>query len=171
MTDAPVLFLALDDGAMVPASPHWAKRACEQFKAGERYALVEHQERSSKSHAHYFAAVHEAWANLPEHLAERFPTAEHLRKYALIKTGYCNTSQLPCASKKAALDAAAFVRPTDEYSIVTVTGTIVTRYTARSQSYRSMPHGEFQKSKDEVLSLISSMIGTSPSELEKAGAG
>jgi len=44
------------------------------YVVGETYPLVVQEQRSRASHNHYFAALHEAWANLPEVLAERFAT-------------------------------------------------------------------------------------------------
>lgn len=62
---------AWDGFAMVPLAS-FRKRADAQFVIGERYILVEQNERSMRSHRHYFASVHEGWLNLPEHMAERF---------------------------------------------------------------------------------------------------
>lgn len=170
MSDTPILFEAVEDGALIPANSYWQRKAAERFKPGQKYELVEVQERSSASHRAYFAQIREAWMSLPEILANQYPTPEHLRKAALIRAGYFNSVQLPCATRKAALDAANFVRSSDDLAIVTVTGTIVTRFTAKSQSYRSMPKGEFQESKNKVIGVISEMIGTTPAELSKAQA-
>lgn len=62
--------------------------ASREYIVGQVYFLEHREERSSASHAHYFACVADAWMNLPDALAERFPTPEALRKYALIMTGY-----------------------------------------------------------------------------------
>src|SRR5690349_16725152 len=91
--------------AMEPL-PRFRRIADRVFVIGEEYALVEHKERSAASHAHYFAAVNEAWKNLSEEAAERFPTADHLRKYALIKAGYRDERTVACASRAEALRVA-----------------------------------------------------------------
>lgn len=166
----PPLTLRYDgEGTFAPASSFWAKRADRFYVIGAEYDLVTHQERSQKSHAHFFASVHEAWRNLPEALAERWPSAEHLRRWALIKAGFCDTTTVVFANRKDAERAAALVSPLDEFSIVDVRDTTLTRYVAKSQSYRSMPKGEFQRSKDEVLRVISELIGTTAGELSEAG--
>jgi len=77
----PVLF-SWDGEAMQPLGERMAKLCDEQFVIGMRYRLVEYEDRSSKSHNHYFASLAEAWNNLPEDMAERFPSPEHLRKYS-----------------------------------------------------------------------------------------
>lgn len=152
-----------------PGGPYWARQADKHYVIGVPYDLVPHQERSHKSHAHYFASVNEAWKNLPEDISERFPTADHLRKYALIKGGFCHTQTVVFANRKDAEKAAAIIAPLDEFSIVDVYDTTLTRYAAKSQNHRSMDKAEFQKSKDSVLDIIAAMIST-PVESLKSNA-
>lgn len=162
MSDTPPMLFDWTGDAMVPLRP---KLADEHFVVGQRYTLIEHHQRSQASHAHYFACVSEAWKNLPEHLAERFPTAEHLRKYALIKAGYSDSTSIVCASKAEAQRVAAFVKPADEFSIVIVNEATVTRYVAKSQSHRAMGKQVFQESKSAVLDVIAAMIEVAPRQL------
>lgn len=157
-----------DGDAFRPINDWWKSRARRQFTEGEVYHLADQPERSSRSHNHYFASVAEAWKNLPDALAERFPTADHLRRYALIKAGYCDSTTMVCSSKAEAQRVASFIRPTDEFGIVIVTEATVTRYAAKSQSMRAMGKDEFQKSKDAVLGIISEMIGVERKALEGA---
>lgn len=145
--------------------PTWGKRCDEMFVIGQVYQLVEHEDRSIRSHNHYFAAVAEAWANLPENLTEKFPTAEHLRKFALIKAGYADSRTMVASSKAEALRLAAFVRPMDDYAVVTVSEAVVTVWAARSQSMKAMGKKDFQASKDAVLGIVAEMIGTTPTAL------
>lgn len=170
MTEAPPILFTWTGDSFSPAGSHWAKQADKHFVIGERYALIEHQERSQKSHAHYFAMVNDAWQSLPEHLAEQYPTSERLRKHCLIKAGYADSQTFVCASKAEAQRMAAFIRPIDEFSIVSVKEATVTRWTAKSQSVKAMGREDFQRSKDAVLQVLSDMIGTTPSELQKAKA-
>lgn len=171
MSEAPPILLQYEgEGEFKPAGPHWAKQADKHYVIGERYALVEHQERSQKSHAHYFAMVHDAWANLPEHLAEQYPTSERLRKHCLIKAGFADSQTFVCSSKAEAQRMAAFIRPIDEFSIISVKEATVTRWTAKSQSMKAMGKDEFQRSKDSVLQVLSDMIGVAPAELKRAAA-
>lgn len=164
MSTTPPLAFVWTGEAMVPMHPSIAGK---HFALDEIYQLVEHNDRSQKSHSHYFAALHEGWQNLPEHIAERFPTDEHLRKYALIKAGYHDSQSITCASKAEAQRVAAFVRPTDEFSIVTVSEATVTRYVAQSQSMKAMGKQKFQESKSAVLEIISDMVGVRPDDLQR----
>lgn len=163
MTAPPLPFRWEGDG--FKPLPRFAKECDRHFVVGEVYQLVEHHARSQNSHNHYFASLHEAWLNLPEHLGERFPSAEHLRKFALIKAGYADERSIVASSKAEALRLAAFLRPMDEFAIVTVSEAVVTVYTAKSQSHKAMGKTVFQQSKDAVLGIVSAMISTAPSTL------
>lgn len=155
-----------DDKAMTfrPTSPYWAKRANRDFVGGEVYHLVQHEPRSASSHNHYFAALQQAWKNLPEMLADRFPSSDHLRKYALIRTGWHNSQSMTAGSHAAALRLASFVRPLDEFAVVDVSDCVVTLYTAKTQSMK-MGKKDFQLSKDDVLSYVAGLIGVAKQEL------
>ena len=156
--------------AMRPANSYWAAKARAQFADGKLHEIVEQFERSGPSHRAYFASVREAWKNLPGDLAERYPTPEHLRKRALIKAGYYDCAQIVFPTAKAAQDAAAFMQPMDEYAVIVVKDCVVTRYTAKSQSYRAMGKKEFQESREKVLALLADMLGTTPQDLAHAEA-
>ena len=153
--------------AMIPLVKSVAER---QYEVGETYRLEPWEERSPASHGHYFAAINEGWRNIPEHLAERWPTPEHLRKWLLIKAGYHDERSIVAASKAEAHRIATFVKPLDDYAIVTVTEAVVTIYTAKSQSMRAMGKQEFGESKRKVLEVLSGMIGVSQEDLN-ANAG
>lgn len=150
---------------MVPIRP---KQADVFYTDGQLYTLGIIEERSSASHKHFHAAVHQAWLSLPDDLAERFPSDVHLRKYATIRAGYCNVKEYAAASKAEALRVAAYVRGLDEYGLVSVKDCAVQHFTARSTSYRSMAKEEFQAMKDAVLAIISDMIRVTPKQLEAA---
>ncbi len=156
-----------DGEAMRPLNPRAADRA---YVVGGRYHLEHREERSSASHAHFFAAVAEAHANLRDDMAERLPTPEHLRKFALIRTGYRDERTIVCSSKAEAQRIAAFIRPIDEFAIVMAQEATVTVWTAKSQSVRAMGKQEFAASKDAVLSYVAGLIGTTPEALMKADA-
>ena len=76
------------DGEAMWPRPAFVREANEQFVVGETYRLVEFEDRSAESHAHQFAFINEAWKNLPERLVKEFPSSAHLRKRALIETGF-----------------------------------------------------------------------------------
>ena len=168
MTDAtPPLAFQWDGDSMVPLN---AKRADAFYTVGERYIMAPVSQRSDATHKHEFAWLREAWMSLPDDLAERFPTAEHLRKWALIRAGYSDSHTITCASKAEAIRIAAFIRPIDEFAVVTTNGPTVTRYTAKSQSRRAMGAKEFQDSKTKIMEVIARLIGVEPGELPKQEA-
>lgn len=153
--------------AMTPARG-FAQRCDAEFVVGAVYHLEAMEERSAASHRHYFAAVNEAWQNLPEAMVEQFPTSEHLRKWCLIRAGYHQSRDIVVSSKAEARRLAAFVKPLDGYAVVVAREAVVTVYTAESQSQRAMGKQRFQESKDAVLSLLGAMIGTDPVEIGRA---
>lgn len=155
MSDIPALVFSWDGEVMRPRLP---KLADKHYVIGERYILVPYENRSEASHRHFFASVKSAWENLPEDLAVRFPTPDHLRKFALIKAGYANSHTFTCASRAEARRLAAFLQPVDEFAVIDTAGTTVTRWTARSQSQKAMGKDIFQKSKDAVLDVLAGMI-------------
>lgn len=156
------------DGEAMRVRPSFQKQADALFCIGETYTMAPVEDRSAASHRHYFAAINEAWANLPEDLAPRYPTAEALRKAALIRAGYRDERSIVCASKAEALRLSAFIRPMDDFAYVAVSEAVVTVYTAKSQSVRAMGKAEFQKSKDDVLTALAAMIGVRTQDLHQA---
>jgi hypothetical protein len=164
---------------MVPL-PRFKRQCDEQFVVDEEYPLTILEARSRASHNHYFACVHEAWVNLPEDVRyrvdpetgeaiERFPSEEHLRKWALVKAGFCQHHAFPCASAIRASEMAAFLRTKDSYAVMTIEGDVLNIFEADSQSASAMGREQFQKSKDAVLEILSDMIRTKPAELQKMG--
>ena len=141
------------------------RQADQLFVIGETYRLAPVEDRSAASHRHYFAAINEAWQNLPEGMADEYPTPEHLRKAALIRAGYRDERSIVCANRAEALRVAAFIKPMDEYALVATSETVVRVYTAQSQSVRAMGKAEFQKSKDAVLDALAAMIGVTTRDL------
>lgn len=170
MTDAPIIVECMDDGAaLVPVHVHGRNGELwrEAFAPGGRYRVQLVEERSRASHNHYFAAIGEAWRNLPDHMLDEFPSSEHLRKKALVRAGYADERTFVCASKAEAARMAAFMRPMDEYAIVSVREATVTVWMAKSQSVRAMGKAEFQASKEAVLDVISRLIGVSTDDLRQ----
>jgi hypothetical protein len=138
-----------------------------QFELGEHYTLTVDEQASSQSRRHYFACLREAWKNLPENIAHRYPTIEHMRKTALIKAGFRTERHHACSSRDEALKVAALVKDVDEFVVTVVHENVVSIYTAKSQSTHSMKNGEFQASKNAVLDLVAGLIGTTAEELAK----
>lgn len=146
-------------------------RLCDrQYVIGETYTLVPHEDRSWNSHRHYFAAIKNAWDNLPEDQAERFPSPEALRKWCLIRAGYSNSQTVVCESAAEARRFIALAKSLDEFCVVTVREKVATVFTAKSQSVKAMGAREFQDSKQKVLDECARLLGVEPGELAKAEA-
>lgn len=159
------------DGEAMQIIARHQRIADKQFVIGQRYRLDISEERSTNSHSHFFAIVSEAWKNLHEDDADRFPTSDHLRKYALVKAGFCDERSIVCASKAEAQRVAAFIKPIDEFAVVDSSERVVRVRTAKSQSFRAMGKKDFQASKEAVLEVLAAMVGVSGKSLsENAGA-
>lgn len=131
--------------------------------------LVFDEERSMPSHNHYFAIIAAAWSSLPEDIAGDFPTAEHLRKWALIKSGHiAGMTTTVCRSGAEARRWAMFSKRIDKYCIAVVQDRIITVYQAASQSLEAMGKKAFQQSKDDVFDVISQLLGVDVATLGKA---
>lgn len=146
--------------------------ANRQFRPGREYALIPHRGRSEKAHGLYFKCIQTCWENLPDQWRrsrdnnhERFPTSEHLRKWALIQEGYADEHTLACESEEKAREVATLARSLDGYAVIRVSGDIVIVWTAQSQDHHHMGHDDFQRSMDKVLGRLSSMLGISIDEL------
>ena len=150
--------------------PRLKRLADKTYVDGEEYRLGPIEERSLASHNAYFAAVHEAFLNLPEDMSDRFMTEDHLRRYCLIKAGFADERSIVCASKADALRVQAFIKPMDTYALVTAVERVVTVYTAKSQSFKAMGKKDFQASKEAVLEVLAAMVGVKPESLS-ANAG
>lgn len=165
MADQPIT-MRWNGEAMIPASQFWAARADRQFIVGEIYKIIEHHDRSQATHNHFFAAIAEAWNNLPEDMLGEFPSPEHLRKKLLVRAGYADERSIVCASKAEALRVASFIKPMDEFAIVSVREAVVRVYTAQSQSMRAMGKKAFQESKQAVLDALDALLGVDAGQVE-----
>jgi len=151
--------------AMEPL-PRFHNQVNADFVIGQVYRLVEVEDRSAKSHRHQFAWISEAWANLPDSIADEYPTSEHLRKRALILAGWFVETIIDAGSNAAALRVAAHLRHKDEFAYVAVRGSFVIERVAKSQAHVAMDPKAFAASKQRVLEIISEMIGVAPETLQ-----
>lgn len=106
--------------------------------------------------------------NLPEG-DTRFPTAQHMRKYLLVKAGFADERTIVCDTKRDAKNLALAARDLDGYAVIECRDTVVKIWTAKSQSAQAMGPDEFKASKDAVLDLAAKEIGVTRGELEKKG--
>jgi len=163
MSHPPPLHCRWDGEAFAPLRPAVADK---HFVVGEVYPLVVHEERSAASHNQYFAALHEAWLNLPETEADRFPSSEHLRKRALVDAGFYDEEIIDCGSNKVAPIVGAAIRKRDDFAVIFIRDQFVIVRTAKSQSKRAMGKAVFQKSKEAVLQIVAGMVRVEPQQLE-----
>jgi hypothetical protein len=153
-----------DGESFVPLRP---KEADKHYVIGEVYPLIVHEERSAASHKQYFASLHEAWMNLPEAEADRFPSPDHLRKRALVEAGYFDEEIIDCGSNKVAPNVGAAIRKRDDFAVIFIRDQFVIVRSAKSQSMRAMGKAVFQKSKDAVLDIAWGLCGMKASEAKQ----
>lgn len=158
------------DGEVFRPLPSFGNIAGAHYGAGEIVTLAPVEDRSAPSHRHYFACINEVWKNLREDQVAEFPTAEALRKKALIQVGHRDERTIVCASRAEALRVAAFLRPIDDTAVVSVSGSTVIHLTAKSQSIRAQGKQSFQEVKDRVLDVLAELIGADPTALHKQAA-
>lgn len=164
----PVVFV-WDGNAMIPL-PRFRQQCDRQFVVDEEYPLAPLESRSRASHNHYFASVEEGWKNLPENISARFPNADTLRAWALVKTGYCTEKNFVCDSPGHASYLARNLRAYSPLSVIVVSGNVVLVYDPMSQSASAMGRDLFEASKAAVLDYIAGMIESKVADLKRAGA-
>lgn len=153
------------------AIPRLRGECDRRFVIGMHYLFTEEEERSAKSHRHFFASVNEAWQSLPDDMASHFPSPDHLRKHALIRTGYYDVTSFVAASRAEGIRLRTYLAAiSDDYAIVTVEGSVVNRYTAKSQGLRVMGKQVFQESKDKVLAYLEDLLKVEHGSLSRAQA-
>lgn len=165
MTDhIPPLSFIWNGEVMTPVIP---RRADQYYVVGEHYRLLPYEERSTRSHQHFFAALNEAWSSLPLDQAAHYPTAEHFRKHLLIKCGYRHERIVAAEDKSEARKIAGIVRSMDQFSVASVRENIVVIWTPESMSVRAMKKDRFQKCKTDLLDEAAAMIGVTADALQR----
>jgi len=157
------LWYRWNGAVMVPARPELAE---QQFVPDHKYLLEAHHERSYQRHRAYFASLHEAWQSLA---SDAWPSPEHLRKYALIKTGWRDERTFACQNNAVAERLAAFCQPFDTFAVIAVDGTVVRVWTAKSQSYKAMGRSDFNQSMEDVLGFCAELLGVPKDVLAAQG--
>ena len=142
------------------------KRVTLDVGAVHGWQMAEH--RSKSSHDHFFAVVNEAWKSLPEDMADDFPSPEHLRKWSLIKAGFCSETRIVCANNSEAMTLATKAKAMDKYAVVSIDGKAVTIWTADSQRKDAMGRQAFQEAKERALHVISTLLGIDAATLKEA---
>jgi hypothetical protein len=103
-------------------------------------------------------------------MADDFPSPEHLRKWALIKAGFCSETRVVCANNSEAMTLATKAKAMDKFSVVAIDGKAVTIWTADSQRRDAMGRQAFQEAKANALHIISNLLGCDIAELRKMAA-
>jgi hypothetical protein len=145
--------------------------ADHHFGVGEVVLMAQLEERSEASHRQEFAWLRDAWATLPDHIAADYPSPEHLRKRALIATGWCNVRDYPCASRAEARRLrATLASELDDYTVIVAVDDVVRVCRAKSQARNKMKAADFQASKTAVLEWVAALLHVEPRALEHARA-
>ena len=121
--------------------------------------VIDDAQRSIASHNSFFASLQDLYHTMPESVAERLPNFETFRKFCLIRTGWRDEVSYPCATRAEAERWAKRLRPIGDFAIVTIAGTTVIRWTAKSQSMRAMGKAAFQRSRDDVEAYARTLLG------------
>ena len=117
---------------------------------------------ADKMRAAFFANLHDTWASLPDHMRQRFPSSEVLRKHALCEIGHCDVLRVACGSKTAAIEVAAAFRFKDRYCITRINGNVVDVITARSMARRALKKPQFRDVAEQVNAWIAQQTGADP---------
>lgn len=166
MAGAPMPYRWSGDAWVI--APRFQRQADAVFAIGETRMMVEVEERSEASHKQEFAWLKDAWLSLPESIAANYPSAEFLRKQALIATGWCTVSDYPCNSRAEAERWARHLRnEVDEYTVVKVEQTVVRVLKAKSQSLRAMGKADFQASKTDIMRWVGDLLSVDPVALSR----
>jgi hypothetical protein len=153
--------------AMVPIRAH-LKRADAQFVIGMSYILDTYEARSMAMHKGYFARIREAWTNLPDDIADAYPSPESLRKRALIKCGYAKLTEVLAASSREAAKMAEAMTAADEFALVVIEDRALRIWRAQSQSVKAMGGKAFKESIDRVEHWIAALIGARVEDYRRA---
>lgn len=146
------------------------RQQCDAMAFGAILEAEEVKQRSMQFHRFWFATVNDAWETLPDHLQARFPEPEALRKFLLVKAGWCDAREFACDSPEAAATLAAALKWTEPYSAVVVSGNVVLAYVARSQKIKAQDRKSFSQVTERALHHLSEMLGVDPTTLRDSEA-
>lgn len=107
----------------------------------------------------FFAKLRDVHSNLSPRHAQRWPSAEVLRKHALIAAGHCDTMTVAAGSKAAVEPLVEAFKAMDRYCIVVPSGTVLTIYRARSMSRKHLLRPQFHEVAEKCFAWIESQTG------------
>lgn len=174
---APPILVRFTGDVFEPANVPMLTRAQKHFETGEVYAIEFADPPSDVTKRHFFAVINDSWKNLSNEplpgknwsLADRYPSPEHLRKWAIVKAGYADESMVPCDTDEMADRVVMMARRLDTYCVISrPEGSNVVRiWTA--QSITKMDRRTFQNCKTLVFGILSDLIGVEPHTLAAQG--
>ena len=141
--------------------------ARRQYDDGAEYPLIVELSRDMRSHRHFFAQINDGYDSLPEGIAPRFNSPEHMRKWLLVETGWFDEKEFECESEANAQKMARFCRDTDRYARVFLLGKKVIVRRAKSQDLSSMGREDFEASKKAVLEALDGLLGMKPGTMRR----
>lgn len=154
------------DGEALHPLPRFQAQCDRELVVGARYLMEPIDEVQSARDRAYFAAIREAWSNLPEGLAEQFPSPNDFRRHLLVACGFCTTKRLRFASAQAAMEALPVFAGLA--ALVEVQGAVVVVKTPMSQKLRGgMEKADRLRSYQETQDLAAAMIGVSAEDVER----
>ena len=118
----------------------------------------------------FFAQIRDVHSNLRDEHRQRWPSAEIMRKHALINVGYCDSMQVAAGSKAAAPRIADAFKHMDRYCLVDVRDSVLTVFTARSMSRNSLRKPQFHEVAEAALHWIFQQTGIDGRLSEEAKA-
>ena len=152
------------NGRLIPAA-RFMKQCREAFVDGELYIVEVHHHRDWIGHKAYFGKIGQLYKNWPEQYERQFDSAEHLRAWALIRTGHRVERQYVCASKAEAVRQAAVLRSEKPYTEISVNENVVVVWEALSQHSTAMGAKAFASSSNDVVAFLCDLVGTTEEEL------
>lgn len=161
-----VIFTWTDEGVMKPLG-RFMNLCQRQYVIGEEYALGPVEEVLPRERGAIFAETKRAWKNLDHEFDGKFPSLEHLRKWALIEVGYYTQSETVLSTAKDAKNMALQARKLDDYARISVVENVVIIRTAKSISGAALKREEFKIVKKAVIDLLASMANTTAADLSK----
>lgn len=137
----------------------------EHLTAGDLVCLTEDNSRSMKQHRWLFALVRKAFDTLPMDQVLRFPSEEHLRKYALIKAGWCDintqsfsTPEMAKLAAKAFKIGANITTDGRNFTMTVVRDDTVMYVTPRSISLRACKGAEWESACQGVVNYLCELL-------------
>jgi len=152
---------------------------CRQsFEKGETYRMTDDPQRSEEHHNWFFAVAAKAWENLPEKIAPRYPSPEHLRKSILVKIGHCDIYEHALESRSEARALAMICRIHERmtnadgqsYAVLCLQDTCLRVATAKSIKLKrrdgtGLSKEEFKPIAEAFVHELSGLLGCDAAEL------